>query len=228
MTQGSDAGEGAPPQGTSATVGRAAVRLARRTLEGFLTLPEDQAVSSLSNEFARLVPGLSAVRGVFVTLWTHPGGELRGCVGFPVGREPLHRAVPRATLYAAREDPRFPPLHPSELPRVRVEVSLLTPPRRLEVQDPADLPKRIRVGLDGLIVRGFDREGLLLPQVAPEQGWDANEFLDGVSRKAGLPPGVWRQPGVELFTFQAEVFSEPAPAVEPGLDLPRAGSLPRE
>jgi len=97
-----------------------------------------------------------------------------------------------------------------------VEVSLLTPPRRLTVPAPEDLPRAIRVGVDGLIFRGFGQEGLLLPQVAPEQGWDAEDFLDGVSRKAGLPPGAWREKGVEIFTFQAEVFEEPLPGGRPG------------
>ncbi len=215
MTRSPRYREEVPSPPAPGPTGPVAVRLVRRTLEGYLSLPEEQAVAEVPGEYAR-VPGLSILRGVFVTLRTHPEGELRGCVGFPVGREPLYRALPRAALYAARADPRFPPLSSSELPRIRVEVSLLTPPRRLTVPAPEDLPRAIRVGVDGLIFRGFGQEGLLLPQVAPEQGWDAEDFLDGVSRKAGLPPGAWREKGVEIFTFQAEVFEEPLPGGRPG------------
>ncbi len=206
--------------------GRLAVRLVRRTLEAYLLLPEEQAVAEVPAEYLR-VPGLSAVRGVFVTLRTHPDGELRGCVGFPIGREPLHQALPRAALYAAREDPRFPRVSSSELPRIRLEVSLLTPPRRVAATERATLPQSLRVGVDGLILRGSGQEGLLLPQVAGEQGWDAGGFLEGVCRKAGLPSGAWREEGVEIFTFQAEVFSELAPGDVPVRGLPFDGSATR-
>ena len=214
MNPGPRSREDDPSLPAPGPAGDLAVRLVRRTLEGYLSLPEEQAVAEVPGEYAR-VPGLSAVRGVFVTLRTHPEGELRGCVGFPIGREPLYQALPRAALYAAREDPRFPPLSPSELPRIRVEVSLLTPPRRLTTAERANLPQAVRVGLDGLLLRGSGQEGLLLPQVAQEQGWDAEEFLDAVSRKAGLPSRAWRKEGMDLFTFQAEIFEEPLPGGPP-------------
>ena len=212
MTRPPPAQERSAP--ASDPTGPLALRLARRTLESHLLLPEEQAVAEVPTEYTR-APGLSQVRGVFVTLRTHPQGELRGCVGFPIGGEPLHQAVPRATLYAAREDPRFPPVSPRELPHLRLEVSLLTPPRRVAFSERATLAKSLRIGVDGLILRGFGGEGLLLPQVAEEQGWDAETFLEGVCGKAGLPPGSWRGEGAELFTFQAEVYSEPLPGGTP-------------
>lgn len=223
-----------PPTGersasTPDPTGPLALQLARRTLESYLLLPEEQAVAEVPPQFTQ-APGLSEVRGVFVTLRTHPQGELRGCVGFPIGGEPLHRALPRAALYAAREDPRFPPVSPRELPHLRLEVSLLTRPRRVASAERATLPQSLRIGVDGLILRGFGREGLLLPQVAEEQGWDAETFLEGVCGKAGLPPGAWRKEGAELFTFQAEVYSEPMPGgtlVEASPLLDRWNHLPR-
>lgn len=147
---------------------------------------------------------LGEPRGAFVSL--HVNGELRGCVGTFAPTEPLARTVARMAVAAATEDPRFPPLTAAELPALVLSVSALGP--RQPLPDPA----QVRVGQDGLLVhRGWHR-GALLPKVAVEHGWSAEEFLKHVCLKAGLPARAWQEPGTALETFQAEEFGEePAP-----------------
>jgi AmmeMemoRadiSam system protein A len=129
-------------------------------------------------------------------------GQLRGCIGTLSPEGDLTRTVPRFALRAALEDPRFQPLSSDELPECSIEISVLTPPV------PVGDPETIEIGRDGLIIESEGRSGLLLPQVAIEWGFDRERFLAEVCRKAGLPPGSWREPGTRLWTFQAEVFGE--------------------
>lgn len=158
-------------------------------------------------------------RGVFVSWYEHPAHRLRGCIGFPEAVLPLGRAVREAAVSAALDDPRFPPVTARELPSLVGEVSVLTP---LTPVEPGDRPAAVEVGRDGLVVESGRARGLLLPQVATEQGWDREEFLDGTCEKAGLPPGVWRSPQVRVYRFGAEVFRELAP----GGSVERAYALP--
>jgi len=145
-------------------------------------------------------PALDEGRGAFVTLKLD--GNLRGCIGRVTSEWPLWETVARMARAAAFEDPRFPPLDPEELPRVTLEISVLTVPARV------DDVSAIEVGRDGLIVeRGMSR-GLLLPQVATEWGWDRETFLDQTCVKAGLSVGAWRDPETIVFSFSAEVFGE--------------------
>jgi len=109
------------------------------------------------------------------------------------------------TVAAAQDDPRFPPVAPDELPDVALEISVLSEPVPLA---PPVESTGIVVGRDGLIVRRGRHIGLLLPQVAREYRWGAEAFLTATCRKAGLPPQGWREPGTEVFTFQADVFGE--------------------
>ncbi len=145
-----------------------------------------------------------------MTLEAYPEHRLRGCIGYPEATHPLEEAITRAAVSACH-DPRFPPLTREELPGVVVEVSLLTPARRLEVASPQDLPKEVVVGRDGLLVRHGRSGGLLLPQVPVDGGWEAAEFLSQACMKAGLLPDAWFEPAVEIYAFQAEVFAERAP-----------------
>jgi len=138
--------------------------------------------------------------GVFVTL--HLDGKLRGCIGMPLPQQPLYINVRENAVAAAFQDPRFPPLSDQELPRIHIEISVMTVPWQI------DDPEEVQVGRDGIIVsRGFQR-GLLLPQVPVEQGWDREQFLSYGCMKAGLPADAWRQRGVRIEIFQALVFSE--------------------
>jgi AmmeMemoRadiSam system protein A len=164
--------------------------LARRTVDGFVSagkMPDYQTDN----------PRLTAPRGAFVTLTKK--GALRGCIGFIEAVAPLYEVVRRSAVYAASEDPRFPAVAVSELRDLAVEISVLTPPRPI-----AD-PGLVRVGKHGLIAESAGRRGLLLPQVAVENGWDREEFLSQTCVKAGLPPDAWKK-GARISVFEAVVF----------------------
>ena len=171
------------------------LRIARQTLESLLS----------GSEVCYLVrdPALERPGAAFVTLTLQ--GILRGCVGYSDPLFPLHQTVSRCARSAATDDHRFPPVRPHELPHLRISISVLSALRKLEN------PEDILIGRDGLQVVGANRRGLLLPQVATEQGWDRERFLDGVCRKAGLPGGAWRGGHVEVFAFEAEIFLEDEP-----------------
>jgi uncharacterized protein (TIGR00296 family) len=189
--------------------GIAAVRWARRALEA--SVAEGAGRDPLRALTAVEVPApLRIARGVFVTLQTHPAGRLRGCIGFPLPVYPLGVAIARAAAAAALEDPRFSPVRAPELPKLTVEVSILTLPEPIE-GPPEDRSAHVVIGRDGLIADAGARSGLLLPQVAPEQGWNAVEFLEGVCEKADLPLGAWRKSATQIRRFQAEVYREPSP-----------------
>ena len=153
---------------------------------------------------------MSEVHGVFVTLNLHPSGDLRGCIGYPYPVLTLADAVDGAAR-AACHDPRFADLSPEELDTITVEVTVLTVPRRMVADGPADIPGRIVIGRDGLILECMGRRGLLLPQVPLEQGWDADEYLGHLSMKAGLPPSAWTWSGTELYTFEGKIYREVMP-----------------
>jgi uncharacterized protein (TIGR00296 family) len=114
----------------------------------------------------------------------------------------------------AFEDPRFAPLRPEELKKVLVEVSVLDEPEIIQVKNPRDYPKAIKIGEHGLIVEGFGTSGLLLPQVAVEWNWDAEEFLSQCCMKAGLPPDMWLTKEVRISRFTAQIFTELSPGGE--------------
>ncbi len=149
-------------------------------------------------------------RGVFVTLNSFPEKGLRGCIGFPYPVKPLWNAVIEAAAEAAFHDLRFQPLQVSEVEKTVVEISVLTMPEEIKAEK-KELPKKIAVGKDGLIVKRGIRSGLLLPQVSVEQHWDAETFLQHCCLKAGLPEKSWQLQGTDVFRFQAQVFSEKQP-----------------
>ena len=186
--------------------GRRAVALARETLEAHVK----RSPLKRKGEDAGL---LAENRGVFVTLSVQEAGEkrLRGCIGYPEPVKPLGEAIRDVTVYAS-EDPRFPfPVAPEELDNIVVEVSILTLPTDLSAPRREELPTKVRIGKDGLIVSRHFNSGLLLPQVAPEQGWDQDTFLAEACAKAGLPLDAWLDAATRVQTFQAEIFSESSP-----------------
>lgn len=146
-----------------------------------------------------LPPRLRLDQGAFVSL--HRGRILRGCVGMVAPAQPLAGTVEACAAAAATEDPRFDPLLPSELPGLTIEISALDAPFR--VQDPS----QIAIGVHGLMVAEGRRRGLLLPQVAVQQGWNVVTFLEETCLKAGLPSNAWRKRAV-VEAFSAQVFSE--------------------
>lgn len=152
--------------------------------------------------------------GVFVTLnYVTPSRReyLRGCIGFPLPEKALYQGVIDAAIAAATEDPRFPPLDVQDLNNIVFEVSVLTPPQEIRVNNPADYRKEVEIGRDGLILQWRFGSGLLLPQVPVELNWDVEEYLANMCYKAGAPPDVWVDPSSKLYKFQATVFKEVEP-----------------
>jgi AmmeMemoRadiSam system protein A len=149
------------------------------------------------------VPGAALKRGAFVTLTER--GALRGCIGHIAADRELAAVVQEMAMAAARDDPRFAPVSPEELPSLALEISVLT--ERTLLPAPVDA-ERVVVGRDGLIVRRERLVALLLPQVGREYYWGPEAFLAAACRKAGLPPDAWQEPATEVFTFQADVFGE--------------------
>ena len=173
--------EGLDPQLAGALLRRAAAALSR-------------AVGGPDLSCGPEVPGLEDTRGIFVTL--HRDGALAGCIGYVEGVAPLRDLVERAARAAATEDDRFDPVRADELPRLRVEVSVLGPLQ----PSSAD---RFEPGVDGLLLRTPWTQGLLLPQVATEHRLGRAAFLDALARKARLA-GL---PALEALGDEAELWS---------------------
>jgi AmmeMemoRadiSam system protein A len=149
----------------------------------------------------------SVASGAFVSI--HRRGELRGCLG-RLEPLPLAAMVRELARAVADSDPRFEAVAASELPEIDIEISVLTPQRRI------DSPGEIEVGRHGVIVEQRGRRGLLLPQVAKVRGWDRLTFLEHACLKAGLPRDAW--PRVDIFVFEAEVFGERSAASREEVD----------
>ena len=143
-------------------------------------------------------PALGELRGAFVTLQSH--GTLRGCIGDIHGHEPLAVTVQNMAVAAALRDPRFPPVTESEMDALEIDISVLSPMRK------ADGPADVEVGRHGVWIRKGFQQGVLLPQVPVEHGWNRNEFLDHACLKAGLRPEAWHEPDTEIWIFSADVF----------------------
>jgi AmmeMemoRadiSam system protein A len=143
---------------------------------------------------------LGVPAAAFVTL--HVGGALRGCIGTLERRRSLWSVVAEMAAAAATRDPRFPPIDVTDLRRLTVEISVLSPDLRIHG------PEEIEIGRHGLDVRRDGARGLLLPQVAVEHGFDRERFLAATCRKAGLPADAWRDTDTELRVFEAEIFGD--------------------
>ena len=183
------------------------VQLARRAVENYLNTRKHSAPpEGLSQKLIQPC-------GVFVTISTVRNNEkeLRGCIGYPYPTIPLAEAVVDSAINAATRDPRFPPLKPQELDRVVFEVSVLTPPQKIEAENPKEYCTKIKVGEDGLIIERGIYKGLLLPQVPVEWEWNEEEFLCQCCNKAGLPADYWLVQGTNVYKFQAIVFEEEKP-----------------
>jgi uncharacterized protein len=147
-----------------------------------------------------LPPALARSAGAFVTL--HKLGQLRGCIGNFFAEGPLAAMVQNMAVAAGWEDPRFSPVSDSELAKLDIEISVLSPLREISEV------KEIEVGKHGIfITKGYYR-GVLLPQVATEYGWDRETFLAHTCQKAGLPMDAWKKGGLKIEIFSAEVFGE--------------------
>ncbi len=169
------------------------LQIARQTISQHLKTGKVDAESS--EDEALLAPC-----GAFVTL--HKRGMLRGCIGTFVSDKPLVDTVQQMAISASMRDPRFAPVSEDELGEVDLEISVLSPLRQISDID------EIEVGRHGIfITRGF-YSGVLLPQVATEQGWDRDTFLQQTCLKAGLPVDAWKDPDTKIEIFEAQVFGE--------------------
>ena len=144
--------------------------------------------------------------GVFVTLNNADG--LRGCIGFPMPDKKLSHGIIDAAIAAATEDPRFSPVKANEMNDIVFEVTVLTPPVEITVNDPMEYLEKIKVGRDGLIISNSFSSGLLLPQVPVEYGWNVEEFLQHTCEKAGLGKDVWKNEKVKIEKFEGIVYKE--------------------
>jgi AmmeMemoRadiSam system protein A len=173
------------------------LKLARDTIKNLL---QGKGAKEINADEESLSNTLKEKRGVFVTL--HKAHhELRGCIGYILPMLPLWQAVIENARNAAFRDPRFSPLKKNELDDIEIEISVLSVPEAIK-----DISE-FRVGIDGIILKKGFHQAVFLPQVAPEQGWDAETTLKYLSMKAGLSPDAWHE-GSTFETFQADVFGE--------------------
>ncbi|MBK5111982.1 MAG: TIGR00296 family protein [Candidatus Heimdallarchaeota archaeon] len=191
--------------------GKYLVTLARKSILHYLTFekllpqPEDTPDKFLEES------------GVFVTL-NKPDKQgnkkLRGCIGFPTPVHTLVQATIEAAKSSAVSDPRFPTVDVEEMKEILIEVTILTPPKLMEVKDPKEYLKRIKIGRDGLIVKRGGSSGLLLPQVPVEWCWDVEEFLEHTCGKAWLPGDCWKDLRTEIYSFSGIIYQELEPKGE--------------
>ncbi|MFH1322866.1 MAG: TIGR00296 family protein [Methanobacteriota archaeon] len=190
----------------SKSEGEMAVRLARGAIQECLSNKKKIRPDNLPSVFREK-------RGVFVTLNKRSDTkELRGCIGRPYPIMPLGEAIIASAVNAALEDPRFDPVKKEEINDLVIEVTVLTVPKPIKAK-PGDIPEKIVIGRDGLIVATDRSQGLLLPQVATEHGFDAVDFLCQTCLKAGLMPDAWLT-GAQVYCFEGQIFEEIEPCGE--------------
>ena len=142
--------------------------------------------------------------GVFVTL--NKNFRLRGCIGYPEPVMPAIDATMEAALSAAINDPRFPEVSISEFDDLDFEVTILTKPEMIVVAHPDQYFEEIEIGRDGLIIQKGFAKGLLLPQVATENHFDIEEFLENTCMKAGISADSWMDESCDVYKFQGQIF----------------------
>ena len=186
--------------------GEQLVRLARQAVKKYLD--KSTIIHPIDQD------QLSQEAGVFVTLYylgKNKEEHLRGCIGFPITEKKLYQSVIEAAINAATQDPRFSSVGRDELANIIFEVSILSSPEKVKVQDTMDYKNHIKIGRDGLILKWKYGSGLLLPQVAMELNWDIDEYLTNICYKANAPPDIWLMPESQLYKFEAMVYKEAEP-----------------
>ena len=141
---------------------------------------------------------LKEKRGAFVTV--KKNNQLRGCIGYIKGVLPLYETIREMAIQAAFRDPRFSPLQKNEWKDVDIEISVLTPMKKINDVSEID------VGVHGLYIEKGPYSGLLLPQVATEHRWDSVTFLENTCYKAGLQKDAWKSKDAVIYVFSADVF----------------------
>ncbi len=168
-------------------------RIARESIEAKL-----RGDSPPKIEPAKMTANLKEPRGAFVTLQKH--GDLRGCIGHMVTSQLLYQTITEVAVAAAFQDPRFMPVTPDEFKELSIEISVLTPLKKISNVE------EIKVGVHGILMQRGGAGGVLLPQVATEYGWDRKTFLENTCLKARLPIDAWKDDKTEIYIFSAEVF----------------------
>ena len=181
------------------------VKLARQTLaEHFAKRIPQKDMDALDIALADACYQVAC--GTFVTLTLNK--QLRGCIGSLTADVPIRTGVRRNAINAAFHDPRFAPLSAADFEKVKIEISILSAPQRLNYRDGDDLLEKLRPGVDGVIVRKDHASATFLPQVW-EQLPEKHDFLSHLCTKAGLAADAWRQTRLEISTYQVQHFSEP-------------------
>jgi hypothetical protein len=194
--------------------GKTLINFARDNIENFLRDSRRIIVPEVIKQ------KFSDKYGAFVTLnkANFEGNPLRGCIGYIEATYSLYDAIHKVSVSSATEDPRFPSVTLNEMNEIIIELSILTPPKVIEVNDPNEYLEKIVIGRDGLIAQqGEWRRGLLLPQVPVDQdrNWDVKTFLDHTCLKTGLPMNAWQDiERVKISSFQAILFEETEPRGE--------------
>lgn len=156
--------------------------------------------------------------GAFVTLnkYNVQGNPLRGCIGYIEPKYSLYDVIHKVSINSAIEDPRFPSVTYEEMDNIIIELSILTPPKLIEINDPKEYLNNIVIGRDGLIVEKGMRRGLLLPQVPidHDRNWDIETFLSQTCVKAWLDGQAWKDLSTKVYSFQAILFEEKEPRGE--------------
>ena len=176
------------------------LKLSRQTLEEYFVAGKKLGVNE-----KKVPKNLQEKRATFVTLFKN--GELRGCIGQILPKFPLYGDVINNTLSAAFSDTRFPQLKYNELKILKIEISVLTIPKRIIYDDIADLLSKIKVGKHGIILQSGYFQSTFLPDVWKELP-KIEDFLTNLSLKAGLAPNAWKDPETEFFYYTTESFEE--------------------
>jgi AmmeMemoRadiSam system protein A len=171
-----------------------ALKIVKDTLQGFF---KKGVIPKIKVKSKSLFKNL----GCFVTL--KKNGKLRGCIGEFPSDKPLWQVIQKTALASAFEDPRFFPLKKEELPFLEIEISVVFPLEKI------DDWRKIKLGMDGVLIEKEGRRGVFLPQVAKETGWSLEEFLGNLClEKMGLPKDCYKDPKTKIFVFKVQNFSE--------------------
>lgn len=168
--------------------------IARETIEQYLKTGKRAIIKSQDDSLMRNM-------GAFVTL--HKKGELRGCIGHMIAVGPIINTVQEMAIAAAVQDPRFLPVTLSEMKDIDIEISALSPMRKIQDYN------EIELGKHGVMVKSGNRSGVYLPQLATETAWNKEEFMNSLcEHKAGISSNAWKNGTCEIYVFTAEVFGE--------------------
>ena len=192
--------------------GKTLINFARENIEHYLKNNKRIGVpEEIKQKFANKY-------GAFVTLnqFNVGGNPLRGCIGYIEPTYSLYDVIHKVSISSAIEDPRFPSVTLEEMNDIIIEISILTPPKLIEVNDPNEYLEKIVIGRDGLIAEKGARRGLLLPQVPVDhdRNWDVQTFLKHTCMKAWLSEDAWKEKSTKIYSFQAILFEEKTPRGE--------------